>query len=43
MKSATATLRGRREQDAWKYVGPDGVKFDIVNAAHARSSWRRPV
>ena len=32
-----------REQDQRKYVGPDGVKFDIVNAAHARNSWRLPV
>ena len=23
-----------------KYVDPNGVKFDIVNAAHARNSWR---
>ena len=29
-----------RAQDQRKYVDPNGVKFDIVNAAHARNSWR---
>jgi methylmalonyl-CoA/ethylmalonyl-CoA epimerase len=32
-----------REQDQRKYVDPNGVKFDIVNAAHARNSWRLPL
>jgi catechol 2,3-dioxygenase-like lactoylglutathione lyase family enzyme len=32
-----------REQDQRKYVDPNGVKFDIVNNAHARNSWRLPV
>ena len=29
-----------RAQDQRKYVDPNGIKFDIVNAAHARNSWR---
>ncbi len=32
-----------RQQDQRKYVDPNGVKFDIVNDAHARNSWRLPV
>lgn len=32
-----------REQDQRKYVDPNGIKFDIVNGAHARNSWRLPV
>ena len=32
-----------REQDQRKYVDPNGIKFDIVNNAHARNSWRLPV
>lgn len=32
-----------RAQDQRKYVDPNGVKFDIANAAHARNSWRLPV
>jgi len=32
-----------REQDQRKYVDPNGIKFDIVNAAHARNSWRLPI
>ncbi|MSP97946.1 MAG: VOC family protein [Betaproteobacteria bacterium] len=32
-----------REQDQRKYVDPNGIKFDIVNAEHARNSWRLPV
>jgi catechol 2,3-dioxygenase-like lactoylglutathione lyase family enzyme len=32
-----------REQDQRKYVDPNGIKFDIVNAAHARNSWRLPL
>ena len=30
-------------QDQRKYVDPNGIKFDIVNNAHARNSWRLPV
>jgi hypothetical protein len=29
-----------RAQDQRKYVDPNGIKFDIVNPAHARNSWR---
>ena len=32
-----------QQQDQRKYVDPNGVKFGIVNAAHARNSWRLPV
>jgi methylmalonyl-CoA/ethylmalonyl-CoA epimerase len=32
-----------QQQDQRKYVDPNGVKFDIVNGAHARNSWRLPV
>jgi catechol 2,3-dioxygenase-like lactoylglutathione lyase family enzyme len=32
-----------REQDQRKYIDPNGIKFDIVNAAHARNSWRLPL
>lgn len=32
-----------RSQDQRKYVDPNGIKFDIVNGAHARNSWRLPV
>ena len=32
-----------REQAQRKYVDPNGIKFDIVNALHARNSWRLPV
>jgi catechol 2,3-dioxygenase-like lactoylglutathione lyase family enzyme len=32
-----------RGQDQRKYVDPNGIKFDIVNAAHARNSWRLPL
>ena len=32
-----------REQDQRKYIDPNGIKFDIVNSAHARNSWKLPV
>ena len=32
-----------RAQEQRKYVDPNGIKFDIVNALHARNSWRLPV
>jgi catechol 2,3-dioxygenase-like lactoylglutathione lyase family enzyme len=32
-----------QQQDQRKYVDPNGIKFDIVNGAHARNSWRLPV
>jgi catechol 2,3-dioxygenase-like lactoylglutathione lyase family enzyme len=32
-----------RQQEQRKYVDPNGVKFDIVNDAHARNSWRLPI
>jgi catechol 2,3-dioxygenase-like lactoylglutathione lyase family enzyme len=32
-----------QKQAQRKYVDPNGVKFDIVNNAHARNSWRLPV
>ena len=32
-----------RQQEQRKYVDPNGVKFDIVNDMHARTSWRLPV
>ena len=32
-----------REQDQRKYIDPNGIKFDIVNNAHARNSWKLPV
>ena len=36
-------IESARSQDQRKYVDPNGVKFDIVNDAHARNSWRLPV
>ena len=42
LKEGQVTAEGR-EQDQRKYVDPNGVKFDIVNSAHARNSWRLPV
>lgn len=36
-------IAAAREQEQRKYVDPNGVKFDIVNDAHARNSWRLPV
>ena len=36
-------IEAAREQEQRKYVDPNGVKFDIVNDAHARNSWRLPV
>ena len=36
-------IAAAREQDQRKYIDPNGVKFDIVNDAHARNSWRLPV
>ena len=36
-------IESARTQDQRKYVDPNGVKFDIVNDAHARNSWRLPV
>jgi methylmalonyl-CoA/ethylmalonyl-CoA epimerase len=32
-----------KQQEQRKYVDPNGIKFDIVNDAHARNSWRLPV
>ena len=32
-----------RQQEQRKYLDPNGVKFDIVNAMHARNSWKLPV
>jgi catechol 2,3-dioxygenase-like lactoylglutathione lyase family enzyme len=32
-----------RAQEQRKYVDPNGIKFDIVNAMHARNSWHLPV
>lgn len=42
LQDGTVTAEGR-QQDQRKYVDPNGVKFDIVNDAHARNSWRLPV
>lgn len=42
MANGEVTVEGR-QQDQRKYVDPNGVKFDIVNDAHARNSWRLPV
>jgi catechol 2,3-dioxygenase-like lactoylglutathione lyase family enzyme len=36
-------ITAARQQEQRKYVAPDGVKFDIVNSAHARNSWRLPL
>jgi methylmalonyl-CoA/ethylmalonyl-CoA epimerase len=36
-------IAAAREQDQRKYVDPNGIKFDIVNSAHARNSWKLPV
>ena len=36
-------IEAARTQDQRKYVDPNGIKFDIVNDAHARNSWRLPV
>jgi catechol 2,3-dioxygenase-like lactoylglutathione lyase family enzyme len=36
-------IAAARGQEQRKYVDPNGVKFDIVNDAHARNSWRLPV
>lgn len=37
-------LTGEAQQQAQrKYEDPNGIKFDIVNDAHARNSWRLPV
>ena len=36
-------IAAAREQDQRKYVDPNGIKFDIVNNAHARNSWKLPV
>jgi catechol 2,3-dioxygenase-like lactoylglutathione lyase family enzyme len=32
-----------QQQEQRKYLDPNGLKFDIVNAMHARNSWRLPV
>ena len=42
MVDGEVTAQGR-EQDQRKYVDPNGIKFDIVNNAHARNSWKLPV
>ena len=42
MVDGKVTVEGR-EQDQRKYVDPNGIKFDIVNSAHARNSWKLPV
>ena len=39
MVGGQVTAEGR-EQDQRKYVDPNGIKFDIVNNAHARNSWK---
>jgi catechol 2,3-dioxygenase-like lactoylglutathione lyase family enzyme len=36
-------IAAAREQEQRKYVDPNGIKFDIVNDAHARNAWRLPV
>ena len=36
-------IAAAREQEQRKYTDPNGIKFDIVNDAHARNSWRLPV
>jgi lactoylglutathione lyase len=35
-------IAAARAQEQRKYTDPNGVKFDIVNDAHARNSWRLP-
>ena len=42
MVGGQVTAEGQ-EQDQRKYVDPNGIKFDIVNNAHARNSWKLPV
>jgi catechol 2,3-dioxygenase-like lactoylglutathione lyase family enzyme len=42
MENGQLTVEAR-VQDQRKYVDPNGVKFDIVNAAHARNSWKLPL
>ena len=42
MVDGKVTAEGR-EQDQRKYVDPNGIKFDIVNSAHARNSWKLPL
>jgi methylmalonyl-CoA/ethylmalonyl-CoA epimerase len=32
-----------QKQEQRKYQDPNGIKFDIVNAEHARNSWRLPL
>ena len=32
-----------QKQEQRKYEDPNGIKFDIVNAEHARNSWRLPL
>ena len=32
-----------QRQDQRKYEDPNGIKFDIANAAHARNSWKLSV
>ena len=36
-------IAAAREQEQRKYLDPNGIKFDIVNEAHARNSWRLPL
>jgi catechol 2,3-dioxygenase-like lactoylglutathione lyase family enzyme len=36
-------IAAARTQEQRKYIDPNGIKFDIVNDAHARNSWRLPV
>jgi catechol 2,3-dioxygenase-like lactoylglutathione lyase family enzyme len=36
-------IAAAREQQQRKYVDPNGIKFDIVNALHARNSWKLPL
>ena len=36
-------IAAARAQEQRKYIDPNGVKFDIVNDAHARNSWRLPL
>jgi len=33
-------VESARQQEQRKYTDPNGIKFDIVNALHARNSWR---
>jgi catechol 2,3-dioxygenase-like lactoylglutathione lyase family enzyme len=42
MEGGQVTAEGRQQVQR-KYLDPNGVKFDIVNDAHARNSWRLPV